>query len=196
MASERTVRTLTALLAAMTAGAFALMLMETDTVRPTAEPLAAFGTADGQIPDEVTHPRAIPLQQAKWRNIIIHATGAEGEDIAERCHFVIAPGPDGQPVVHVTDLWHNQLAGHHVYTSDRDFNADSIGICLLGDYQHQPPTQAMMDELVSLTRAVQRTCGIGRQYVYLYRDLDSRSPSPGLAFPIGSFSRRLLAVSQ
>ena len=47
MADARTVKTLTFLLAAMTVGAFLVMLMETAPIRPSAEPLAAYGTTDG-----------------------------------------------------------------------------------------------------------------------------------------------------
>ena len=195
MASERTVKTLTALLAAMTAGAFALMLMESDTVRRPAEPLAAYGTTDGRPADAVPQPEAIALQQAKWRNIIVHSTGAEGDAIAQRCHFVIAEGPNGEPVIHATELWHNQMAGNHVYTPDHDFNADSLGICLLGDYTHQPPTEAAIEKLIALTTGLQRTCGIRAQNVHLFQSL-ARSDSPGRAFPARAFQARLLDIAR
>jgi hypothetical protein len=191
MASERTVKTLTALLAAMTAGAFALMLMESDTVRRPAEPLAAYGTTDGLPADAVPQPEAIALQKAKWDKIIVHSTGAEGDAIAQRCHFVIAEGPNGEPVIHATELWHNQMAGNHVHTPDQNYNADSIGICLLGDYTHQPPTEAVFEKLIALTTGLQRLCDIESGSVFLFRSL-AASNSPGRAFPARAFEARLL----
>ena len=196
MADARTVKTLTFLLAAMTVGAFLVMLMETAPIRPSAEPLAAYGTTDGRQTADVIRPRNFPLQHAKWQNIVVHTTGAEGRDVARRSHFIISPRNDGKRAIHATELWHNQMAGNHVYIPDRDFNADSIGICLQGDFAHQPPSATQFQALIDLVRDLQRTCAIEPANVYLHRDLDPRSPSPGRSFPARAFSRNLLTTTR
>jgi len=85
--------------------------------------------------------------------------------------------------------WRNMI----VHGSDgRDFNADSIGICLVGDFSSSPPSQGQFDRLVQLTRALQRTLRLSADHIYLHSELDARSHSPGDAFPARAFNSSLL----
>jgi len=186
MFGSRTIRTLTALLISMTLGAMALMVLETAPVRPHAEQLAAVGPPPGVI-ERLIHDTAVPIQPVKWRNMIVHGSdGAPG--LPERCHFVIGPGAGAK----CTELWRRQLPGYHVYVPGRDFNADSIGICLVGDFSSSPPSQGQFDRLVQLTRALQRTLRLSADHIYLHSELDARSHSPGDAFPARAFNSSLL----
>ncbi len=188
MANQRTIATLVVLLVAMTAGAFLLMLMETAPIRPNAEPLAAYGSA-GADASWLT-PQNISLREAKWQKIVIHATGAEG-DIAQWCHFRVGVDANSKPYVFATKLWDDQLAGRHVFTADDDFNADSIGVVLEGDFGRLGPSEALLSTLIRLTRQLRRACRITEANVYLYRDLDPHTDSPGQAFPEQRFFRNL-----
>jgi len=196
MANQRTVTTLVLLLAAMTAGAFVLVLMETAPIRPSAEPLAAFGApSDGPFA-RVVQPENVPLNRAKWRNIVVHSTGDEGDDLADQCHFLIGLDHNGEVAVEATRLWHDQRCGGHVATPNDDFNTDSIGICLVGDFADGPPSGAVLDALVSVTKHLQYRCRIGRASVYLYRHLSPSTYSPGRAFPEEVFTDRLALIER
>ena len=74
----------------------------------------------------------------------------------------------------------------------RDFNADSVGVCLAGDFSRRPPSPEQFELLVLLVLAVQLACNIPADHVYLHSDLDKRTDSPGRAFPVRQFAARLL----
>ena len=186
MLGSRTVKTLTALLGSMTLGAFVLMVLETAPTNPEPEQLAAVTERDTGLA-AIIRDTAVPLQRIKWRNVVVHGSGVGSSDIAGRCHFVV--GQDGRIIA--TALWKHQLAGYHVYVPGRDFNADSIGICLDGDFSDLPPARAQFEVLVNLTRAIQEDFAVPPDRVYLHSQLDARSSSPGAAFPAAALDGRL-----
>jgi len=192
MIGSRTFRTLTALLLAMTVGALILMLMETAPIQTKANYLAALAPApDGAA--SVVADTDVPAQPAKWRNVVVHSTGGEPADIAQRTHFVIEAGPNGGPVtIRATALWKRQMEGHHVYVPWRDFNADSIGICLVGDFSRRPPAESQFQGLLRLVKTLQGSFRIPADRVYLLNDLDAGSASPGREFPARRFAENLL----
>lgn len=193
MDGSRTVKTLAALVATMTVGAFVLRLLETAPIEsPVARNLAAIETSSAS-PREIVLDTAIPIQSIKWSNIVIHRSAEDG-DLAERCHFVV--GSDGEiRLLRSTDLWKRQANGLHTYAIGRNYNADTIGICLIGDFARSGPSQQQFRRLMELVQTLQSMCNISADHVYLYRDLDARSDSPGAAFPVDVFSRYLLRPS-
>lgn len=189
MVGSRTVKALTALLISMTVGALALMVLETAPATPRAQQLVALAApADGV--GAVIHQTSVPLQPIKWRNLIVHSSGAEDAGIVDGCHFLVEA--DGS--VWPTELWKRQISGHHVYVPGRDFNADSIGVCLMGQYTLSDPRiqKKQFDSLVDLTRSLQQAFRMPADRVYLRSDLDPNSLSPGDGFPAGDFNSRLL----
>jgi len=196
MHGSRTVKTLMTLFVAMTLGAAILMMLETAPILPPAqnpELAAAPGVAAGA--GKVIYESEVPIQPLKWRNIIIHSTAGERPGIENQCHFIIEPLARGQNV-RATALWKRQMSGHQIYVPWRDFNADSIGICLVGDFSRRPPAVRQFKTLVELVRALQRKIQhIPPDHVYLYRDLAGGS-SPGEAFAAGRFNSRLLKPSR
>ena len=192
MLGSRTIKTLTALVAAMTVGAIGLLALETAPIRPAGHNLAAVSNpAD-------THAKAVldtdvPIQPIKWRNIVIHSSGPRGRDVARRCHFVIeAKASDDGQYVGATILWKRQGSGNHVFVPGRDFNADSIGICLMGDFSSKAPGSGQFQALVKLVQALQQRCNVSADHVYLHSQLDAHSRSPGDAFPSETFASHLL----
>jgi len=177
---------LAALVVAMTIGAAALLVLDTDPIRPAAAHLAALADRGGGAA-AIVNQTDVPIQPLKWRNIIIHSS-ASGVAIAQRCHFVIEA--DGQQLIRATDLWKQQADGKHTFV--REYNADSIGICVRGDFSRTAPTREQFEALVSLTRSLQQRLDIYPNQVYLHSELDSRSHSPGAAFPIQALNARLL----
>ena len=186
MLGSRTIKILTALLVSMTVGAFALMVLETAPVSPKAHHLAAVA-APLANPGSAIYETSVPLQPIKWRNVIVHASGSESPDITERCHFLVAQ--DGK--VSATALWKRQLSGHHVYVPGRDFNADSIAVCLIGLFSQSPPEKNQLTALVKLVRTLQPAFQIPADRVYLLSELDAYTNSPGSAFPVQAFNRSL-----
>lgn len=186
MIDARTTKVLGALLVSMTAGALLLMALESEPPRPDRDELAIATGANLDRQDwTITHP---------WKRIVIHASRGGRDSLPGRCHFVIdaAPLQPNTGIIRPTDLWQRQVPGHHVYVPGHDFNADSVGICLMGDFSRQSPPDVQFHALVALVRKLQRTCHIPADSVYLHSELNPDKPSPGPAFPVGSFNDRLL----
>jgi hypothetical protein len=188
-------KTLGALVVAMTVGSIAMILMETAPIRPPVTNLSAVaGLTDESF--QVVSQTDVAIKAAKWRHIIIH-TAMEALEPDLDCHFVIdpTPGPDGRSV-RATTLWHRQVGGNHVFVAGYNWNADSIAICLIGDYSQTPPAASQLQALVGLVRSIQQTCGIPAERVYLARDIDPRGGPTWAAFPAKQFNASLLKLQR
>lgn len=195
MARSGTIKTLAALVAALTIGTWALIWMETAPARPMiGTPLVA----EGATPSPVQRVPAIyqtdvPLQ-FKWRNVVIHDISRDRADIVRNCHFVIGNAEHyGDGEIMVTPRWKRQDEGRHIVVPGFNYNADSIGICLLADGGKAPPTPKQMQALTNLVRNLQMAFQLRADYVYLHSDLgDPRPTCPGQFFPASEFRARLL----
>ena len=182
------INTLAVLLAALTVGTIVLMLLETDPIIPKIRSLIAASDVD---PMKIVRDTDAPL--VKWTEVVVHATGAEGPDIARLCHFVIAPDAEGTGYeVQATGLWRRQGNSLHILGPNSDLSETSISVCLVCDFSLRRPTDAQFRQLMALVRSLQFDFRIARGHVYLYRDLDASTYSPGRAFPEGTFTARLL----
>ena len=172
----------------MALGTLVLMIMETRPVSTEPTP-ALIRLADQPINmDALIRGTSVPLQPMKWRNIIVHSSLNEA-GLAKRCHFVIRPGAvEGSAEVIATDFWKYQTDAQHVTMPGMDWNEHSIGVCLVGDFSASGPPPAMYRDLVALVSSLQAECGnIRIDHVYLYRQIDNRTDSPGRAFPANDF---------
>lgn len=184
MFSARTGKVLGSLLVAMTIGALLLMLMESDPPRPRQSDLAGVHAA---VLDETQELSTI------WRRIVIHASQGGRDTLPSRCHFLVRATPDAEGRwVSPTSLWRQQTPGQHIYVPEKDFNANSIGVCLEGKFNEVPPTRGQLQALIRLVRELQRSCSIPAECVFLRRQLHDQPPLPGNAFPVGTFDRSLL----
>ena len=188
MGGSRTVKTLTVLLVAMTLGALALMMLETEPVRPAAQPLAVLSPPPAG-PAQVIYETSVPLQRDAWRYVVIHAAGSSDAPAASQCHLRIEPDGKGGWKVDATPHWAKQQPSTHVTGF---WQNASIGVCLIGDFSRQAPDREQFNLLVDLVNTLQEVCKIPADKVYLYSDLVSRSTSPGEAFPAAKFASRLL----
>jgi hypothetical protein len=184
-------KTLVALVAAMTVGSIALILMETAPIRPPVADLSAVARPSDDFAQTVWRT-AETVKVAKWRHLIVH-TSAEPLDAEFNCHFVVerTARPDGG-LLRATTLWNRQVNGNHVFTGGYNWNTDSIAILLVGDFSRTAPSAEQMAALLKLVQSLQQTCGITADRVYLARDIDPRSNSPGAAFPAQEFNDSLL----
>ena len=182
MNDARTTKVLGALLVAMTIGALLLMAMESEPPRPSSNALASIRSSAVVGLGEVSR---------KWRRIVLHSSPDGKDSLPQRCHFVISAKPDANGLwVRPTALWKKQVPGHHVYVKGHDFNSDSVGICLIGDFSRQGPSAEQFEALLAVVRSLQNKCGITPESIYLSSELKSGS-RPGLAFPVGEFKSRL-----
>lgn len=110
----------------------------------------------GEIPAEVTECDAgAPARE--WKYIILHHSGdkrgsAQSFDQYHRhergwkslgYHFVIGNGNgQGDGEVQAGPRWYDQEAGAHA--NSLEYNEHGIGICLVGNFDEQPPTPAQL----------------------------------------------------
>jgi hypothetical protein len=142
-----------------------------------------------------------PVRHGRWKYIIVHNSGTrEGNARVFNIyhlrvrhmknglayHFVIGDGHgsgDGQ--IEIGHRWTAQLNGGHV-ASDY-LNDISLGICLVGDFNRDLPTQAQigaLEELIDYLRIrVGKTQG-HRAIVYAHKEINPRpTDCPGDRFP-------------
>lgn len=138
-----------------------------------------------------------------WRYIVFHHSATAGGDVeaidaAHRrrtdehgqhwrgigYHFLIGNGqgmPDG--LVEPTFRWREQVAGAHA--GDREHNDFGIGVCLVGDFEHQPPTERQVDAAKRLVDALTQRFAIERDDVVGHGALKDTA-CPGRKFPLAA----------
>ena len=193
MARSGTIKTLAALVAALTVGAGVLLWTETDPARPAVPlPLEALKSAEANGALAVIRDTEIPLQFIKWAHIVVHDAGQDGPKAVEGCHFLIGGGgeyPLGTIVP--TRRWRRQFDGSHVSVPGFSYNENSIGICVLADCRESAAAARQFAALTKLVRGLQVTFQIPRDHVYLHADL-GQAGCPGEFFPVERFRRGLL----
>jgi N-acetylmuramoyl-L-alanine amidase len=165
---------------------------------PTEAPLTP--PAEPTPPVEPAPSSALPNL---WRYIVIHHSASPSGNAASfhnmhrrkgwdglAYHFVITNGkggPDGG--LEVGFRWWRQQHGAHAgglaqKTADEvnEFNEFGIGICLVGNFEHRPPTKAQMKTLAWLVKKLQTEHGIASADVVGHRHVKSTA-CPGRQFP-------------
>jgi hypothetical protein len=133
-----------------------------------------------------------------WRWIVLHHSASEvgSAAIFDRehrargwdglgYHFVIDNGqgaPDGQ--IEVGPRWWQQKWGAHTgSTPDNAYNNYGIGICLVGDFSRQSPTQAQLRSLQTLLAYLMDRYRIDASCVIGHRDApNANTECPGDRF--------------
>jgi len=163
-------------------------------------------TSEG-FPDALAALCACPqAEERAWRHIVIHhsATTEGGAAAFARYHvfergwgslayhFVIGNGTqtaDGE--IEVGPRWRRQEAGAHAGVPE--YNEHGIGICLVGDFTVQHPTELQMHSLEALVRYLMRRDGVPARNVLGHRECPGAATEcPGDNFPMDGF-RRLVA---
>ncbi len=112
---------------------------------------------------------AAPVLSRRWRYIVVHNSGTRqgnakafeyyhrnvrGMPNGMAYHFVIGNGhSSGDGEIEIGNRWHRQLQGGHVHSDN--LNNMSLGICLVGDFNRDKPTErqiAACDELIRYLR--------------------------------------------
>lgn len=194
MLRSGTIKTLGALVVALSVGALVLLWLERLPARPEV-PLQA---VTGRTPAEhaIIHRTDVPLQHIKWRNVIVHDIGKDGPAIAEQCHFLIGSAEKyGDGAIVSTRLWRLQKAGAHIYVPGHSFEDSSIGVCLLVDSRRSAPTRRQLAAAIHVVRGLQVTCQIPPDRVYLHSELGEQG-CPGRHFQGRTFRDRLIPATR
>ncbi|MFN3166894.1 MAG: N-acetylmuramoyl-L-alanine amidase [Phycisphaeraceae bacterium] len=147
----------------------------------------------------------------QWRYIIIHdSRGVRGDTQALNAawnreyarqglpatrgagyHFVINDSQgrsDGE--VEIGPLWQQQQPGDYVAGETADYwNANAIGVCVMGDADTRPFSEDQIDATISLVRVLQQAYGIPRDKVII--QAGQSSDSPALHFPKAEFLKQI-----
>lgn len=140
-----------------------------------------------------------------WTHIVIHHSASDRGSAAifNKWHlqrgwenglgydFVIGNGTDsGDGEVEVGPRWKKQIDGAHA--GNEQFNQHGIGICLVGNFDHDQPSARQMASLERLTRFLQAKCGIPANHVIGHDDVPGKDTHcPGAHFDLAAFRARL-----
>ncbi|HEY2102516.1 MAG TPA: N-acetylmuramoyl-L-alanine amidase [Chthoniobacterales bacterium] len=150
-----------------------------------------------------------PVMRRRWQFIVVHNSGTrQGSarifDYYHRhvrrmqnglaYHFVIGNGTStGNGEIEVGDRWRRQINGGHVHSDY--LNNIALGICLVGDFNRDQPTQRQLEACEELIRYLRKRCGkIDAHYAVVRPHREVNPPQwatdcPGDAFPYQWFRR-------
>lgn len=194
--SARTRNVWVALLMAMTSVGGLLLILDGDP-SPSLDGLSLVASTPNAPSIEAIYNTREPFDGARWDGVIIYDSGAMQGSAATLAadhkarhlhglghHFVIGNGAgQGDGELHVGYRWLMQAPGAHAAGPDQDlYNRRYIGICLIGDGDRRPFSEAQVRRLVELVRSLQQELDLPEHAVLLGRDI-SASTSPGRFFP-------------
>ncbi len=111
-------------------------------------------------------------------------------------HFVSGNGKgmaDGEMVI--GQRWIDQIQGGHL--ASESLNEKSIGICLVGNFDHDSPTRRQMEQLRALVDYLMRGSHLTAGAVKTHQEInpiDTRCP--GRKFPAKTFMKELRAAKK
>lgn len=150
----------------------------------------------------------IRVEPRKWKYIVIHHSAtdggnAQGMDRYHReerhmenglaYHFLIGNGNgmrDGE--IAIGRRWIEQLNGGHL--ASESLNEQSIGICLVGNFDTDRPTSKQMTSLEQLVEYLMRRCGLEQSALKTHQQINPiHTRCPGRNFPAKEFVRQVAA---
>lgn len=135
------------------------------------------------------------LKPSMWRHIIAHHSAIRygnattyGKEHKRRgmknglaYHFVIGNGVNSKDGgIEVGPRWQKQIEGGHV--KSRKYNLNSIGICMIGDFQKFKPSAKQLAAFKELTSYLKYDLLGGKPKFYVHNDLE-QTLCPGKYFP-------------
>lgn len=129
--------------------------------------------------------KSTPQGMADW-----HVRGRGWDELGY--HFVIGNGvrfPDGQ--VFVGSRWPKQKTGAHCKVPDNYYNEHGIGICLIGNFDHHPPTARQMESLTRLCNFLSQQCGIPPSKIFTHGGVTHKTECPGRNFSVAAVRQRV-----
>ena len=137
----------------------------------------------------------------QWKYIVLHHSASLGgsAQIFDQWHrekgwrglayhFVIGNGTDqGDGVIIAGPRWFSQEAGAHANAAE--YNEHGIGICLVGNFDLQPPTQAQLEATALLVKTLCRQFAIAGSQIVGHNQIrrGGSTACPGKLFSIEQF---------
>lgn len=162
-----------------------------------------------RIPKAAYPKRILPYlpDTNRWKYIVVHhsATEVGNAELFDKghrrrgfwnglgYHFVIDNGSNGTAdgQIETGHRWNHQMDGAHC--NAKGMNQYGIGICLVGNFDKERPSQAQLDSLVWLVRQLQAKYRIPASNVLRHEDVPGKDTRcPGRHFPWPQFRRSLL----
>lgn len=153
----------------------------------------------------------IVVQPKKWKHIVIHHSAtdsgtAKGMDRYHRevrhmenglaYHFLIGNGhgmSDGE--ITIGKRWSDQIKGGHL--ASEAMNEESIGICLVGNFDEDRPTKKQMAALRELVDYLLDRCRLNSECVKTHQEINTVfTRCPGEKFPSKTFFKALRNAGQ
>lgn len=149
-----------------------------------AQPPAKTGYQAARVePAEVVAP-LIGQPRNRWQEIILHHSGSPRDTVASMTdwhvnhnkwralgyHFVVLR--NGQ--VHIGERWRRQWDGAHCV----GHNASGIGVCLIGDFREEKPTDAQLVAAAALVDTLLQACQLAPAAIKTHRDF-AQTECPG-----------------
>lgn len=146
-------------------------------------------------------PEALAVSQldaARWKHLIVHHSATPNGKAAnfdayhrrERhmenglaYHFLIGNGTDsGDGEIEIGPRWTKQLHGGHV--ASPAYNENSLGVCLIGNFEGQRPTRRQLTALIELLGHLKNNLLGGKPKLFLHREVKGEHTlCPGRNFP-------------
>jgi hypothetical protein len=106
-------------------------------------------------------------------------------------HFVIGNGTDSKDgEIEMGNRWKKQIPGTHC--SNNKMNQESIGICLVGNFDESKPTVKQMESLTTLITNLQKQYHITSDMILLHKEVDRKQTNcPGKYLPSKEIKSRL-----
>lgn len=144
-----------------------------------------------------------PVRADHWRYLYIHQSKTTGgnaltlgpgtDGVGD--HFVIGNGNglnDGE--LQISQRWNHQLPAISP-ASSVNVDADCISVCIVGDFDHAPPTPMQLGRLGQLVQTLQNRCSIPSNHVLWMTQSGSigHSTAAGIGrfFPASAFHEQL-----
>ena len=182
-----------------------------DTFRSAEPEVDRHVAVNGNVPSQWVPPSRLE-NKGRWRGILIHHSDSSYGCAAHEAqyhkslgwdglgyHFVINNGVyrhgygkrDG--LVEVGYRWSGQKTGSHCRVngdSSNYYNEHTIGICLIGDFEYNRPTENQMRSLAKLVNFLQDRYGIAAKDIKGHGDVKP-TKCPGRYFSFWDLRRRL-----
>ncbi|MEZ5274764.1 MAG: LysM peptidoglycan-binding domain-containing protein [Opitutaceae bacterium] len=180
-----------------------VLLLPSDAIAPPPPPKTVYPVIPSSVQRRMD---AVKVKPGQWQHIVIHHSGTpigSGKNIdryhrEERhmenglaYHFVIGNGNgmrDGE--IYIGGRWIKQIEGGHL--AIHALNLNSIGICLIGNFEKDRPTTKQLNSLEALIRTLLAETGLPRSAVTTHKEIHPKHTlCPGRQFPTEAFEARL-----
>ncbi len=178
--------------------------LNSDLIR-TGQRLKVRPLAGSLPPTALRELEGIKIARTKWRHLVVHHSATamgnaksfdryhrqRGMENGLAYHFVIGNGnKSGDGQIEVGSRWRGQLNGGHV--KNNWYNTNSIGICLVGNFEkYGPPTAQQLSSLYRLIAHLKQSASKKPLKILVHKEIKGEQTlCPGQHFPLNDLHKR------